>query len=119
MQIEIDFNFVNFNDDLDNDTVYNIRRSIAEMFRDSGFGDVIEGGDGRMYFTNEQAAPFTVSFIGEGQHELFVGYFLNITNDTSAHLSALLVNGAPQLYNRITENYPNVHTYIRTTYSPE
>ena len=116
MELEIQITFVCHEHDIDNDTLYQIRRCVAETNRDSGFGDVIE--DVNDTFRNEHLTPNAVAFIGDGHREMFIGFIFNLDEIQHGDLPDLIMRGFPFLINTITERFPDVRTHINMSYAP-
>ena len=116
MELELHLNFVCHEHDIDNDTLYQIRKCVAEMFRDSGFGDVIE--DVNDTFRNEHITPNVVAFIGEDHREMFIGFLFNLDEILHGELPDLLIRGIPFFVNMITHRFPDVRTHVNISYSP-
>lgn len=120
MQLEVDFNFVTLNedDDFDNNTQHIIQYSLVEMLRDYGYGDIIRDENGN--YINTHIHPFVVGYVGDGQHEIFIGYMFQITNDAlNGDIALLLSQGIPNFYNNIINRLRDIHVFIRTTYVAE
>lgn len=117
MQLEVDFNFVknNENEDFDNNSQHIIRYSLVELMREYGYGDIISDENG--VYINTHLHPFVDGYIGDGQHEIFIGYIFQITNDAlNGDLALLLSQGIPNFYNNITNRLRDIRVFIRTTY---
>lgn len=117
MQIEIDFNFVAAReiDELDNNSQNIIRQCVVEMMRDCGYGDIVN--DEEFFLANAFIRPFVIGFVGDGQHEMLIGYVVPLTNDTGhGNITTLLTQGVSNLYINMNNQAPNIRVFVRTTY---
>ena len=116
MQVEIQFTFIAQpeHEDITNDRLFAIRHQIAEMLRDSGYGDIIEENEN---IFNQYANPYGTGYVGEGHHELFIGYTFDVNNDIShGNISSLLSQDIPNFILTLNNLFPDIHVNIRTTY---
>lgn len=113
MDLIIDFYFsLNEDGDINNGTIYRIRKYVVEMFRDYGFGDIVE--EENDLFSNIQARPYISGFVDDTHREMYIGYRFNARETNN--LPQLLTTGIPNLYDTIDNNFPFIVTSCRLAY---
>ena len=114
MQIEIDFNFIFVVNEFDNNSQYRICRIIAETLNDCGYGEIR---DENNICVNTHAEPFVTGLVGDDRNEFFIGYLLDINNNpVNGNIQQLLTQGMMNIHEQISNQFPNLRIFIRTSY---
>lgn len=109
--------FTFFNEDnnpLNNNTMYLLRRLVAECFAVAGFGEILSSGD---KVWNQNASPETDEYHTEN-NELYILYYWELPV-TNGDLPILLGVEIPLLINRIrmNPNFERIGVIIRSNFS--
>ena len=114
MQIEIDFSFNFVINEFDNNPQYRICRIIAEILNDCGYGEIR---DENNICINTYAEPYVTGIVGEENHEFFIGYLFDINNNSDhGNIQQLLTQGIINIHEQISNQFPNIRIFIRTSY---
>ena len=113
MQVEISFTFFHReHQNLNNDTIYAIRRRVAQMFEDSEFGLVLETDDDK--FVNTFAVPMTDEYYTP-ENQLFISFHFAFPFH-HGNPGTLLLQNIPRLFDWLRARDPALGLVTRTTY---
>lgn len=112
-RVELSYTFVkNENLDFENELLFNLRREIAQLMNNNGFGEIIENGTDK--FANVYAEPFMDEYFRQN-NELVVVYVFH-TPLNNGDLAQLLGN-IVDFQNHIHNDYENVHVISQVVFT--
>lgn len=115
-ELSINFTFVYLRPDEDDpplseEIMFSIRRKLAHILEDNGFGEIIHYDDG--HFANEHLRPASDDYIVDDQ-ALFISFNLNLPVEYG-NLGGFLSEGVQELYNFIS-SFNNISLSILVSY---
>lgn len=112
--LKINFTFYKVDhSELSNDFIFQKRRAVVEMFKDAGFGDIVENGENK--FANEFATPVEDTLYLP-ENDLFISYAF-VFPARHGDISELLTNGIPKLFHNVNSNNLPFRLIVHTIFT--